>query len=81
MLLMSGYTAGSLPGATIATGELPLLRKPFDAATLLQRLNEVMQGARLPEQAQAQGPGSGLGHLDHRIDGLKVSVAGCVLVF
>ena len=51
VLLMSGYTAGSLPGATIATGELPLLRKPFDAATLLQRLHEVLQGARMPEQA------------------------------
>jgi hypothetical protein len=58
---MSGYTAGSLPGATIATGELPLLRKPFDAATLLQRLNEVMQGPAYPSRrrhrAQAQGPG------------------------
>ena len=53
VLLMSGYTAGSLPGATIATGELPLLRKPFDAATLLQRLHEVMQGSRVPEPEQA----------------------------
>jgi len=51
VLLMSGYTAGSLPGAMIATGELPLLRKPFDAATLLQRLHEALQGARVSEQA------------------------------
>jgi two-component system cell cycle sensor histidine kinase/response regulator CckA len=51
VLLMSGYTAGSLPGAMIATGELPLLRKPFDAATLLRRLHEVLQGSRVPEQA------------------------------
>jgi hypothetical protein len=37
---MSGYTAGSLPsGPSSATG-LPLIRKPFDAAALLQYLHD-----------------------------------------
>jgi PAS domain S-box-containing protein len=51
VLFMSGYTAGSLPGTQNAAGELPLLRKPLDATTLLQRLHEVLQGAHVPEQA------------------------------
>jgi PAS domain S-box-containing protein len=43
VLLMSGYTAGSLPhGPSAATG-LPLIRKPFDAATLLQHLQGALR--------------------------------------
>jgi DNA-binding NtrC family response regulator len=42
VLLMSGYTAGSLPTAPDAATSLPLIRKPFDAATLLQHLHDTL---------------------------------------
>jgi two-component system cell cycle sensor histidine kinase/response regulator CckA len=42
VLLMSGYTAGALPGGTAASGELPLIRKPFTRATLLQHLQDAL---------------------------------------
>jgi hypothetical protein len=42
VLLMSGYTAGSLPSAPDAATGLPLIRKPFDAATLLQHLHSIL---------------------------------------
>jgi PAS domain S-box-containing protein len=38
VLLMSGYTAGSLPSAPDSATDMPLIRKPFDAATLLQHV-------------------------------------------
>jgi PAS domain S-box-containing protein len=44
VLLMSGYTAGSLPSAPNAAPGLPLIRKPFDAATLLQHLHDTLPG-------------------------------------
>jgi PAS domain S-box-containing protein len=40
VLLMSGYTAGALPGGQASSGELPLIRKPFNAETLLQHLRD-----------------------------------------
>jgi PAS domain S-box-containing protein len=42
VLLMSGYTAGALPGGTADTEALPLIRKPFNRATLLQQLQDVL---------------------------------------
>jgi len=41
ILLMSGYTAGALPGQS-ASGDLPLIRKPFNASTLLQYLQDAL---------------------------------------
>jgi len=43
VLLMSGYTAGSLPSGPNAAADLPLIRKPFDAATLLQHLQDILR--------------------------------------
>jgi PAS domain S-box-containing protein len=43
VLLMSGYTAGSLPSGPDAAADLPLIRKPFDAATLLQYLHDIVR--------------------------------------
>jgi PAS domain S-box-containing protein len=41
-LLMSGYTAGSLPGGEQAASHLPLIRKPFTPAVLLQYLRNLL---------------------------------------
>ncbi len=41
-LLMSGYTAGSLPGGQPLPADIPLIRKPFDPATLLRRIRELI---------------------------------------
>jgi CheY-like chemotaxis protein len=43
VLLMSGYTAGSLPSGPDAAADLPLIRKPFDAATLLHHLHDIVR--------------------------------------
>lgn len=43
VLLMSGYTAGSLPRGPAATTDLPLILKPFNAATLLQHLQDILR--------------------------------------
>jgi PAS domain S-box-containing protein len=43
VLLMSGYTAGSLPSGPDAAADLPLIRKPFDAATLLRHLHDIVR--------------------------------------
>jgi signal transduction histidine kinase len=43
VLLMSGYTAGSVPRGPDAAPDLPLLRKPFDAQTLLQHLQGIVR--------------------------------------
>jgi PAS domain S-box-containing protein len=42
VLLMSGYTAGALARGPAASGDLPLIRKPFNAATLLQHLQDAL---------------------------------------
>jgi two-component system, cell cycle sensor histidine kinase and response regulator CckA len=42
VLLMSGYIAGALPGANPTTVDLPLIRKPFTAATMLQSIHDVL---------------------------------------
>jgi PAS domain S-box-containing protein len=42
ILLMSGYTAGSLPSASELSTDLPLLRKPFTAPTLLQHIHDLL---------------------------------------
>ena len=42
VLLMSGYTAGALPGGTAGSDALPLIRKPFTSGTLLQHLKDVL---------------------------------------
>jgi CheY-like chemotaxis protein len=42
VLLMSGYTAGALPGGTAGSEALPLIRKPFSRAALLQQLQDVL---------------------------------------
>jgi CheY-like chemotaxis protein len=42
ILLMSGYTAGALPGGPEACNGLPLIRKPFNPATLLQHLQDAL---------------------------------------
>jgi PAS domain S-box-containing protein len=42
ILLMSGYTAGALPSGPAASGDLPLIRKPFNAETLLQHLQDAL---------------------------------------
>jgi PAS domain S-box-containing protein len=42
VLLMSGYTAGALARGAAASGDLPLIRKPFNAATLLQHLQDAL---------------------------------------
>lgn len=42
VLLMSGYTAGSFPRRPDAATDLPLIRKPFDAATLLQHVHDIL---------------------------------------
>jgi hypothetical protein len=39
---MSGYTAGALPRGPAASGDLPLIRKPFNAETLLQYLRDAL---------------------------------------
>jgi hypothetical protein len=39
---MSGYTAGALPGGTEGSDALPLIRKPFTPATLLQQLQDIL---------------------------------------
>jgi DNA-binding NtrC family response regulator len=43
VLLMSGYTAGALPAGSAAASDLPLIRKPFNAATLLQHLQAILR--------------------------------------
>jgi PAS domain S-box-containing protein len=43
VLLMSGYTGGSLPRDPDAATDLPLIRKPFDAATLVQHLQGILR--------------------------------------
>jgi PAS domain S-box-containing protein len=43
-LLMSGYTASSLPGGRTLPRDTPLVRKPFTAPALLRRLREVLDG-------------------------------------
>jgi hypothetical protein len=48
VLLMSGYTARSLPSGPDATADLPLIRKPFDAASLVQHLQDVLGPAPAP---------------------------------
>lgn len=42
VLLMSGYTAGALPGGPAACSDLPLIRKPFNAATLLKHIQDAL---------------------------------------
>jgi PAS domain S-box-containing protein len=41
-LVMSGYTAGTLPSRRSLPTDVPFIRKPFTAATLLHRLREVL---------------------------------------
>ncbi len=43
VLLMSGYTAGSLPHGSAAATDLPLIRKPFSAPALLRNLQEILR--------------------------------------
>jgi DNA-binding NtrC family response regulator len=43
IMLMSGYTAGSLPGGPEPTIDLPLIRKPFSAATLLHQVHDLLR--------------------------------------
>jgi PAS domain S-box-containing protein len=42
VLLMSGYTAGALPSGQAASGDRPLIRKPFNAETLLQHVQDAL---------------------------------------
>ena len=42
VLLVSGYTAGALPGGPAASAGLPLIRKPFTTATLLKHLHDAL---------------------------------------
>jgi PAS domain S-box-containing protein len=42
LLLMSGYTAGALSEDPAALGDLPLIRKPFNAGTLLRHLQDAL---------------------------------------
>jgi PAS domain S-box-containing protein len=42
ILLMSGYTAGSVPGGEEFARGLPLIRKPFGAAALVQKIQELL---------------------------------------
>ncbi len=42
VVLMSGYTAGALPGGRAVPGDLPLVHKPFNAETLLQQLQDAL---------------------------------------
>jgi PAS domain S-box-containing protein len=44
VLLMSGYTNGTAPGGQELPPDAPLVRKPFDAATLLGELHGVLAG-------------------------------------
>jgi PAS domain S-box-containing protein len=55
VLLMSGYTAGSLPSAPNTATGLPLIRKPFDAATLLEHLHNTIAN-RAPGTAKDASP-------------------------
>jgi two-component system cell cycle sensor histidine kinase/response regulator CckA len=41
-LLMSGYTAGSLPSRQSLPNGVPFIRKPFTAVSLLHRLREIL---------------------------------------
>jgi PAS domain S-box-containing protein len=41
-LLMSGYTAGTLPSRESLPTDVPFIRKPFTAGNLLRRLREVL---------------------------------------
>jgi CheY-like chemotaxis protein len=41
-LLMSGYTAGSLPSKQSLPNGVPFIRKPFTASVLLHRLREIL---------------------------------------
>jgi PAS domain S-box-containing protein len=45
-LLMSGYTAGSLPSRQSLPSGVPFIRKPFTAASLLHRLREILDRDR-----------------------------------
>jgi len=42
VLLISGYTAGTLPAGSAASADLPLIRKPFTPATLLHHLQDAL---------------------------------------
>ncbi len=42
VLLVSGYTAGALPGGQGTAADLPLIRKPFNPATLLKHLHDAL---------------------------------------
>ncbi|HVQ93358.1 MAG TPA: response regulator [Mycobacteriales bacterium] len=44
-LVMSGYTAGTLPSRQSLPTDVPFIRKPFTAAALLHRLHEVLARA------------------------------------
>ena len=46
VLLMSGYIAGSQPGAQVLTHDLPLIRKPFTAAAMLESLHDLLADRR-----------------------------------
>ncbi|MET0494871.1 MAG: response regulator [Actinoplanes sp.] len=46
VLLMSGYTAGSLPGGHDITGGSPLIRKPFTRESLLHRIHLLLAERR-----------------------------------
>jgi PAS domain S-box-containing protein len=41
VLLMSGYIAGSMPGAIVPTNDLPLIRKPFTAEAMLHSVYDL----------------------------------------
>jgi two-component system cell cycle sensor histidine kinase/response regulator CckA len=43
-VLMSGYTASTLPGGQTMSSTTPLLRKPFTAPTLLKQLRRTLDG-------------------------------------
>jgi hypothetical protein len=49
VLFMSGYTSGAAPGGQQLPPDAPLVRKPFDAATLLEALHGVLAGAARPQ--------------------------------
>jgi PAS domain S-box-containing protein len=46
VLLMSGYIAGSQPGAQVLTHDLPLIRKPFTATAMLESLHDLLADHR-----------------------------------
>jgi PAS domain S-box-containing protein len=69
VLYMSGYTADTLPNDRGGSPDTPLLHKPFDRATLLNRLREILDRGDDSAESFAGTPSQHRGQHQHRSPG------------